>query len=838
MYWDPNKTIEFIANIDRIAIANTIDNFECLSINQITDNIKHILISSAKVSLPKYRHRPNKPSKFQCYTKEARRLTKEYQKAKLRNNRHRSIETKADLVAKSKACRKEIIKVRALNKKRTIQKLRELKDKDPKQYWRILQGNKREQINVSLEDFKEYFENLAVELGSNDNNDMPQVADSILNLDTNDLNQPFSETEIRQFVKNLKNNKASGIDGILNEFIKHSLDLMLPLYLKLFNKILDTGELPEDWLTGLIIPIYKNKGSKEDADNYRGITLLSCLGKLFTSILNHRLTEFCEKNLILKETQTGFRKGYSTLDHIFVINNLIDIFKLKKKKLFCCFVDYTKAFDSIWREALWHKLINNGIQGKILNVIKNLYAQVKSCVFLNGNKSDFFISARGVRQGENLSPLLFSLFVNDIEQEFIKHGGKFIDIDDLWNNFIKIMVLMYADDTIILADSEQNLQLGLNALKSYCDTWKLEINCSKTKITIFSRNKINHSAYNFKYGDQVIETVDSYKYLGVIFNYNGSFNLALDSLRSQASRAMFSLISKARRLSLPIDIQLQLFDSTVLPILLYGCEIWGYTNVSLLESLHLKFLKMILGVHIKTCNSMVYGELGRFPLNITIKQRVVGFWARILSGKEAKLTRLVYDQVRDMYTQNLLRSDWLEFLRGTLDECGMLNIWESNQIMSVNVLKSRVQDKLKENFIQKWSNDLSNMPSCDVFVNFKTNFALEPYLTKLPPYLRLAFCRFRLSNTRLPKVLGRYTNTPRDQRFCTLCTMVEKLGDEFHLLFECNYPQIALLRDKYIPTSYSNQPSMQKCIDLISNESLQVVRNLALFLRNSLKLLR
>ena len=163
--------------------------------------------------------------------------------------------------------------------------------------------------------------------------------------------------------------------------------------------------MPEDWVKGLIIPVYKNKGSKSSTDNYRGITLLSCLGKLFTSILNHRLTEFCEKKQILNETQTGFRKGYSTLDHIFVMKNLVDMFKLKKKKLFCCFVDYTKAFDSIWREALWHKLINNGIQGKILNVIKSLCAQVKSCVFLNGSKSEFFISARGVRQGENLSPL-------------------------------------------------------------------------------------------------------------------------------------------------------------------------------------------------------------------------------------------------------------------------------------------------------------------------------------------------------------------------------------------------------------------------------------------------
>ena len=160
---------------------------------------------------------------------------------------------------------------------------------------------------------------------------------------------------------------------------------------------MDTGDIPEDWFAGLIIPIYKNKGSKDDANNYRGITLLSCLGKLFTSILNHRLTEFCEQNFILNEIQAGFRKGYSTADHVFVLKHLMDLFKSRNKKLFCCFVDYTKAFDSIWREALWHKLISNGIQGKILNVIKSLYAQIKACVFINGEKSEFFISTQCVR---------------------------------------------------------------------------------------------------------------------------------------------------------------------------------------------------------------------------------------------------------------------------------------------------------------------------------------------------------------------------------------------------------------------------------------------------------
>ena len=815
-----------------MAISYLIENFDNLTVNQTTDRIKQILISGANETFQKYRPKPNTSGKYPCYTNKARKLTREYRRARNINNNKKSDATAATLQAKSRACRKEILNVRTISRKKVIKLLRDLKDKAPRHYWRILKGCKREPINVPLQSFKDHFANLAVSFESSIDTNVPPVVDDIRNLDTSILNQPFTENEIRNFVKTLKNNKAAGIDGILNEFIKHTIDLLIPLYIKLFNKILDTGDIPEDWLAGLIIPIYKNKGSKDDANNYRGITLLSCLGKLFTSILNHRLTEFCEQNFILNEIQAGFRKGYSTADHVFVLKHLMDLFKSRNKKLFCCFVDYTKAFDSIWREALWHKLISNGIQGKILNVIKSLYAQIKSCVFLNGEKSEFFISTRGVRQGENLSPLLFSLFVNDIESEFLKLGCSYINLD----NFIRLMVLMYADDTIILADSAENLQIALNALKSYCDTWKLEINCTKTKILVFSNRKANPNDYNFNLGINNIELVDSYKYLGVILNYNGSFNLAIDNLRSQASRAMYSLISKSRRLNLPIDIQLDSYDKTVLPILLYGCEIWGYSNVPSIETFHLKFLKMTLGVHIKTCNNMVYGELGRFPLEIFIKKRAIGYWARIIKGKESKLTKVAYNHLFTMYNSNIFKSKWIDYIKSILVECNLNNVWTSQDFRSVNWLKLTVFNSLKTKFTERWSTELQNMTSCDLYAQFKTIFKFEKYLVKLPPLSRATLCKFRLNNTRLPIVLGRYTQTPRNLRFCTLCTN-EEIGNEFHILFECTNPQIIPLRALHIPTEFSDQPSLQKCAELLGSENLSVLKNVALFLKKVLKFL-
>ena len=327
-------------NLDRETITLLIVNFDNIPITQVTDSIKQILINGAKETFKNYRPKSGKAGKYSCYTNKARKLTQEYRRVRNRNNKSKDNTYEVSLRAKSRECRKEVIKVRAMSKKKVVKLLRDLKNKAPKQYWKILSEKKREHIKVPLDDFKEHFANLAVNFESNIDSDVvPPTVEDIRNLDTSSLNQPFTETEIRSFVKNLKNNKAAGIDGILNEFIKHTIDVLIPLYIKLFNKVLDTGDLPEDWLTGLIIPIYKNKGSKDDANNYRGITLLSCLGKLFTSILNHRLTEFCEKNFTLKEIQAGFRKGYSTPDHIFVLKHFIDLYKSKKKQLFSCFVE-------------------------------------------------------------------------------------------------------------------------------------------------------------------------------------------------------------------------------------------------------------------------------------------------------------------------------------------------------------------------------------------------------------------------------------------------------------------------------------------------------------------
>ena len=210
----------------------------------------------------------------------------------------------------------------------------------------------------------------------------------------------------------------------------------------------ESGQFPETWSDGLVKPLHK-KGNHMDTNNYRGITLLSMLGKLFTRVINIRLDNWANDYHIYIEAQFGFRQGRSTVDCMFVLNGIINKFIQNSKKLFTFFVDFSKAFDYVVRENLWYKLIKCGVQGKILNVIMSMYSSIKNKVYHNGEKSESFDCNLGVRQGECLSPFLFAMYVNDMEERLSE------DHDSITIEDVKLVLLLYADDLVLISDTPE-----------------------------------------------------------------------------------------------------------------------------------------------------------------------------------------------------------------------------------------------------------------------------------------------------------------------------------------------------------------------------------------------
>jgi predicted glutamine amidotransferase len=158
--------------------------------------------------------------------------------------------------------------------------------------------------------------------------------------------------------------------------------------------------------------------------------------------------------------------------------------------------------------------------------------------------------------------------------------------------YLRLYLLLYADDTVILAESKEELQAALNSMYLYCKTWDLEINASKTKIVIFNKRKITEKSV-FTLNNEILNVVDDFTYLGIIFMHNGSFSKNRIKLLDQGRKVMYSMLKKCRSLGLPIDLQLKMFDTMVAPILLYGCEIWGFENINAIESLFFcNFIKL------------------------------------------------------------------------------------------------------------------------------------------------------------------------------------------------------------------------------------------------------
>ena len=331
--------------------------------------------------------------------------------------------------------------VRKFNRECHIDKTNKLikaRFKDAKEYWRLLKQSQAgsQTKNLSADIFAEYFKAINDPEGQ-----FYQADDDVLEFNRRFLNSEsqvmFAELdveittqEIIKGIRELKLGRSGGPDRLINKFFIYGCTELLPYLHKLFNVLLNKGHFPSMWTEGYIVPIHK-KGNTSNVDNYRGITLLSTLGKLFTRILNTRLMEWAESYHVYIEAQAGFRAEMGTVDNTFVLHGLITHLINQGKRLFCAFVDFKKAFDFVNRDIIWYKLIKLGVKGKMLNIIQSMYSSVKSKVKYDNELSNDFDSYLGVRQGECLSPFLFSMYINDIEEEFYLHGSEGIDVGSI-----------------------------------------------------------------------------------------------------------------------------------------------------------------------------------------------------------------------------------------------------------------------------------------------------------------------------------------------------------------------------------------------------------------------
>jgi hypothetical protein len=349
--------------------------------------------------------------------------------------------------------------------------------------------------------------------------------------------------------------------------------------LSLINEVWQHETVPHNWGTGVVVNLYK-AGSSTDPGNYRGITLISMVRKLFSTMVRLRL----EKKVELHESQCAFRRNRSCIDHIYTLAQLVHESGATNRSMYAFFLDMKKAYDTVWREGLFYKLKQKGVKGKMWRVLLDLFSKSNSSVRVAGEMSDGFPLQVGVGQGDPLSTLLFDIYIDDLlESLHSEEAPEGICISDA----AEIRALTFADDVACLNHDAQGLQACINHVGEWLKKWRMHANTQKSVVMVFHPKEDQSAAVpveqrmNFWTMDgHTLSQVESFKYLGVWFSENGSWDLhaskALAKMRS--ALGYWKPLLACHRL--PIKIRVMMIQTFIYSSVLYGSEVWDTSEVN------------------------------------------------------------------------------------------------------------------------------------------------------------------------------------------------------------------------------------------------------------------
>lgn len=431
-----------------------------------------------------------------------------------------------------------------------------------------------------IDRWAEYFEELLnVSSQANDNEPNPLI--QVGNVSVKPLT--FEETE--KAIRALKLNKAPGEDGICAEMLKNGGEELHRHIHRLVVLIWEREEIPEDWKVGIICPLHK-KGDRTNCTNYRGITLLSAVYKVLSTVLQNRLTKVTEH--ILGEYQCGFRPGRSTIDQIFGVRQSMERQWEHNSQLHQLFIDFQKAYDSINRNVLWRAMAELGVPDKYIRLARATLHGTRARVRVEGDLSRDFDIVTGVKQGDGLSCLLFNLALEwAIQRAYLRKSGTIVNRQS--------QVLAFADDIDIMGRNANEVDMAYTALKANTEALGLRVNVPKTKYMSMGNQPGNGGTINL--GGDEIEVVQSFKYLGATVNSSNNISEEIRNRVLAGNRGQYALGRILRAKNVSRGPKLRIYQAILQPVVLYGCETWTLTQADeqMLDTWERKVLRIIYG---------------------------------------------------------------------------------------------------------------------------------------------------------------------------------------------------------------------------------------------------
>ena len=388
------------------------------------------------------------------------------------------------------------------------------------------------------------------------------------------LDVPFVSEEVDSVLKKLKLGKAAGHDGVQAEHLKYGGPILRDWILQICNAITELEHVPDFLKTGIITPLYKGGGKDPlDTHSYRGITLTSVLAKVLESLILTRLQcHFSEKG-IPHLNQTAYRKGVSCAEAIFSTLEVLSIYSQRCEKVYMCFYDLQKAFDSVHYSVLLKRLYEAGVDGRAWRLLRSWYASPKSMVRVDGSLSSMFTLQRGVLQGSVLSPVLFLLIMDPLLKS-LQSKALGPSIGDTYAG-----AFIHADDIRTISSSRATLQEQIDTVQTFAVQNGLTLNPTKCEVVLVSPSKPVESTPIAVLGGEALTPRLSAKCLGYWWSWDLSATKAVDDAIKKARRAFFAFGAMGAfhgQLN-PLSAR-SIYETCVVPVLLFGCENWMLTD--------------------------------------------------------------------------------------------------------------------------------------------------------------------------------------------------------------------------------------------------------------------
>lgn len=660
-----------------------------------------------------------------------------------------------------------------------------------------------------------------------------------------DLNADFQADEIVAAVRKLKPGRMAGPDGLRGELFRglycvqivfdegrqrsverHVYDagVSSPLHdlCVLLNAAFKAAAVPRVWCSAFLSAVLK-RGDPSDLDNYRGIAVGSALGKILSLVLHARLTRWSEARGLRAQGQAGFRDGHRTSDHVFVLKHLIDRSRAASQRLFVCFVDFKKAYDSVRRDLMLQCLADMGVHGEMLHTVASMYWEAPVAVKAGLQVGDFFDTTRGVKQGDPLSPLLFGLFIDRVEK-WMRDRVPACGVD-LGGQLLR--VLLYADDLALTATSKEDLQLMLDALGEFCAAHGMEVNVGKSCVVVFGkrppRSGVDIPTAGWLYGGVTVPLESEFRYLGVVFHQCKGVSACTAALRGAGLRAMWGMLRRCADMeSCSLSLKVELFDYIVAPVLNFCCDVWGPSllrptvDASMDNDVHkvqTLFLRQVAGgVRNSTSRQLLLREFGAKPLARSWVHACVGLWNRVARLGGGSLMRAAMLENLGVQSSRVVRT----WSAGFRDLLAVLQCVPDQGLVNDGVLHELPVERVMAAFDEWWFACWEGLPldpreqsdASGVLTTYNAWFAaggevdagrwsqVPGYVQRtagIPAPLVRSLAAFRLGAHDLAVAVGRFTGEERGNRVCPKCDD-GSVGDELHMIFECPAMDVARQR--------------------------------------------